>query len=194
GVDSLVVAAVQVRPEVGALALGLTSRAGGLASTAVLKSGAPYAAAEAGRPGVWPFATSALPGGQRRTTARLVQADALPASVDLGPLLPLPAGMSADAASRTVALGQPAWDAVAAAGAGLGRAVLRSAQGRHVVYFAVAAGQAALRVPDAPTGLTGDPASDPASTLELQAIELAGGASALEALDLHGPNLSGLPA
>ena len=102
--------------------------------------------------------------------------------------------MSADAASRMVTLGQPAWDAVAAAGAGLGRAVLRSAQGRHVVYFEIAPGQAALRVPDAPSGLAGDPASDPASTLELQAIELSGGATALEALDLRGPNLSELPA
>jgi hypothetical protein len=194
GVDSLVVAAVQARPDVGALVLGLTSRVGGLASTTVLKSGAPYAVAEAGRPGLWAFATSAVPGGQRRTTGRLVQADALPVSADLGPLLPLPAGMSADAASRTVALGQPAWDAVAAAGANLGRAVLRSAQGRHVVYFAIAPGQATLRVPDGPSGLVGDPAGDPSSRLELQAIELAGGASALEALDLQGPNLSELPA
>lgn len=194
GVDSLVVAAVQARPDVGALVLGLSSRAGGAASSLVLKSGAPYDAAEVGRPGLWAFATSAAPGGGRRTTARLLLADALPVSADLGPLLPLPAGMSADAASRTVSVGQPAWDAVAAAGASLGRAVLRSAQGRHVVYFAVASGQAAIRVPDAPAGLTGDPASDPAAALELQAIELSGGVSALDALDLRGPNLSELPA
>jgi len=194
GVDSLVVAAVQARPDVGALVLGLTSRAGGVPSPAVLKSGAPYDAAEAGRPGLWAFATSALPGGGRRTTARLLLADALPVSADLGPLLPLPAGMSADAAARTVSLGQPAWDAVAVAGASLGRAVLRSAQGRHVVYFAVAPGQTAIRVPDAPSGLAGDPASDPSAALELQAIELSGGVSALDALDLRGPNLSELPA
>ncbi|HZN94271.1 MAG TPA: hypothetical protein VFB81_16270, partial [Myxococcales bacterium] len=196
GVDSVVVAAVQARPDVGALVLGLTSRAGGAASTAVLRSGAPYGAAEAGRPGLWLFATSALPGGQRRTTARLLAADALPVSADLGPLLPLPAGMSRDAAARTLSPGQPAWDAVAAAvgGAGLGRAVLRSGQGRVMVYFEIAAGQAVVRVPDPPSGLAGDPASDPASVLELQAIELAGGVSAVEALDLRGVNLSELPA
>src|SRR6185295_737795 len=127
--------------DVGALVLGLTSRSGGAAAAAVLKSGAPYDAAEAGRPGLWAFATSALPGGGRRTTARLLLADALPVSADLGPLLPLPAGMSVDPAARTVSVGQPAWDAVAAAGASLGRAVLRSAQGRHVVYFEVTSGQ-----------------------------------------------------
>ena len=194
GVDSLVVAAVQARADVGALVLGLTSRSGGAAAAAVLKSGAPYDAAEAGRPGLWAFATSALPGGGRRTTARLLLADALPVSADLGPLLPLPAGMSVDPAARTVSVGQPAWDAVAAAGASLGRAVLRSAQGRHVVYFEVTSGQGAIRVPDAPSGLAGDPASDPAVGLELQAMELAGGVSAGDALDLRGPNLSELPA
>jgi hypothetical protein len=124
----------------------------------------------------------------------LLLADALPVSADLGPLLPLPAGMAFDAAARSVSPGQPAWDAVIGAGAALGRAVLRSAQGRHVVYFAAASGQTAVRVPDSPSGLAGDPASDPAASLELQAVELSGGVTAQDALDLRGANLSGLPA
>jgi hypothetical protein len=193
GVESLVLAAVQARPDVGALVLGLGSRTGIAPSTSVLRSGAPYGSAEAGRPGLWIFATSALPGGQRRTTAQLVQGDVLPVSATLGPLLPLPAGMSLDAAARRIALGQPAWDAVAGAGASLGRAVIRSGRERHVVYFAIAAGAASLRVPDPPAGAPGDPAGDPASTLELQAMELTAGVSVTGALDLEAPNLGDLP-
>jgi len=83
---------------------------------------------------------------------------------------------------------------VAGAGAALGRAVLTSGVGRSAVYFEIAAGQVALRVPDPPSGAPADPASDPSSALELHAMELAGGITAGEALDLRGPNLGDLPA
>jgi hypothetical protein len=192
GLGSVVTAAVQVRGDVGPLMLGLSSRQGATAGTVILRSGAPYAAAEGGEPGVWAFATSAT--APRRTTGRLLRFAATPALVDVGPWLPVPVGTSYSVPERRIALAQPAWGDLAAAGAELGRAVLTSSAGRHVLYFEIRGADPFARVPDGPSAAAAvDPAGQAGALLELTAVDLTAGVTAAGALDLQGLNLGDLP-
>ncbi len=198
GLDTAVVAAVELSPEAGLVPMGLASRTGGTAQPdgtrpvppVVLRSGAPYGGAEVGTPGLWALATAANSGAS--VSGHIVRGATLPTRVSVPAFLPLPTA-SYTSGSRTFTPSPANWSALAGAGAGLVRVTLTGAQGRHVVFFALDAGGGALRVPDAPAGADVDPAGLTGATLEVAALKLAEGLSAEGVLDTPGVNLLQLP-
>jgi len=70
---------------------------------------------------------------------------------------------------------------------------LTGARGRHVVYLALEATGAPLRLPDSPPGADTDPAGQPGVSLEIAALQLSEGLSAEGLLDAPGVNLLQLP-
>lgn len=198
GLDTAVIAAVEVAPEAGLMPMGLASSTGGApqpdgtrpVAPVLLRSGAPYGGAEAGTPGVWVLATSATSGAS--VSGSIVQGAPLPTRVTVPAFLPLPAATYSPAA-RTLTPSPANWSALAGAGAGLTRVTLTGTQGRHVVYAALEASGGPLRVPEAPAGAATDPAGQPGVSLEVTALRLTGGMSAEAMLDTSGVNLLHLP-
>lgn len=198
GLDTALVAAVELSPEAGLVPLGLASRAGGAlqpdgtrpVQPVLLRSGAPYGGAEVGTPGVWALATSALSGAS--VSGHIVRGSPLPPRVSVPPFLPLPTA-SYTPAERTVTPSPESWSALAGAGAGLVRVTLTGPQGRHVVFFALDANGGPLRVPDAPAGAGADPAGLTGVSLEVAAMRFSEGLSFEGMLDAPGVNLLQLP-
>ncbi len=198
GLDTAVVAAVELSPEAGLVPMGLASRTGGTAQPdgtrpvqpVVLRSGAPYGGAEVGTPGLWALATAANSGAS--VSGHIVRGATLPTRVSVPAFLPLPTA-SYTSGSRTFTPSPTSWSELAGAGAGLVRVTLTGAQGRHVVFFALDASGGAIRVPDAPAGADADPAGLTGASLEVAALKLAEGLSAEGALDTPGVNLLQLP-
>jgi hypothetical protein len=198
GLDTAVVAAVELSPEAGLMPLGLASRAAGAAQPdgtrpvppVLLRSGAPYGGAEGGTPGVWAFATSAASGAS--VSGSIVRAPTLPTRVSVPTFLPLPTAAYTPA-SRTLTPSPASWSALATAGAGLVRVTLTGAQGRHVVFFALEAGGGVVQVPDSPAGANADPAGQTGASLEVVALRLSERLSAEGLLDAPGVNLLQLP-
>ena len=197
GLDTAVVAAVELSPEAGLVPLGLASRAGGAplpdgtrpVAPVLLRSGAPYGGAEAGSPGLWTFATSSLSAAS--VSGSVVRAPSLPVSLQAPDFLPLPTA-AYTAASRTLTPSAASWRALSDAGVGLVRVTLTGARSRHVVFLPVAPEGSAVRVPDAPGGAGADPASQAGVTLEVTALRLIRGISVEQLLDAPGENLTGL--
>lgn len=196
--DSVVVSVVQVQPQTGVLPLGFSSRLAGPVGTGgtrpvepvLMRSGAPYGGLELGQTGIWALAFGASnPGG---LTARLTRSAVLPTRALLPPFLPLPRDASYTPSTRTLSPGQPAWSSVYSSGADLARAVLTGTEGRHVVYFALAANQASIEVPVGPTVPGVDPATQTAAKLQLTALDLSSVVTAEEIFTLGGANLWGL--
>lgn len=204
--DTVVLTAVETLDEGGAVPLGFSSRNAGPADPqsgmrpvepVLLRSGAPYAGAELGRPGILAMAVAGGAQSQSASpsnaTARLSRDGRLPTRVTLPPFLPLASGSSYTPATRTLTTAQPQWNAVVSAGASLGRVDITGSKARHVVWFPAASSQTALQVPlPAPTLRPVDPASEPARTVEIIAIALQGGGGAEDAFALSGANLSSL--
>ncbi|KFA92304.1 hypothetical protein Q664_16345 [Archangium violaceum Cb vi76] len=198
GFDTAVIAAVELSSEAGVMPVGLASQTAGAAQPdgsrpvppVLLRSGAPYGGAEAGTPGVWAFAASATSGAS--VSGSIVRAASLPTRVSVPTFLPLPTA-AYTSASRTLTPSVTSWNALAGAGAGLARVTLTGAQGRHVVFFALVSGGAAIRVPDSPTGASADPAGETGVSLEIAALRLAPGVSAEGLLDTPGVNLLQFP-
>ncbi|MCY1077728.1 hypothetical protein [Archangium lansingense] len=198
GLDTAVVAAVELSPEAGLMPLGLASQTAGAAQPdgtrpvppVLLRSGAPYGGAEASTPGVWIFATSSTSGAS--VSGSIIRAPSLPTRASMPGFLPLPTA-SYTPASRTLTPSPASWSALAGRGVGLARVTLTGAQGRHVVFFALEASGGAIRVPDAPAGATADPAGQTGVALEVTALRLSSGLSAEGLLDAPGVNLLQLP-
>ncbi|PTL85425.1 hypothetical protein DAT35_01515 [Vitiosangium sp. GDMCC 1.1324] len=198
GLDTAVVAAVELSPEAGLMPLGLASRTAGAAQPdgtrpvqpVLLRSGAPYGGAEVGSPGVWVFATSATLGTS--VSGRIVRATTLPTRVAPEPFLPVPTA-SYTPASRTFTPSAASWSALAGQGVGLVRVTLTGARGRHVVFLSLDASGGALHVPESPAGADVDPAGQAGVSLEVAALRLAEGLSAEGLLDAPGVNLLQLP-
>ncbi len=203
GFDNVVLAAVELTGESGLTPLGFASRAAGAPGTGgarpvspvTLRSGAPYGGLEAGTPGIWSIAVRLGQGGavnvEGNVSARLTQSAILPPRVVVAPFLPVATGSSWSINERSVLPGQPAWNNLASAGAGLARVVLTGTKDRHVIYFALDGSQSGLRIPDSPAGAATDPAAQPTSSLDVVALALMG-TSAAQALDLAGVNLTNL--
>jgi hypothetical protein len=198
GFDTAVAAAVELSPEAGLMPLGLASQAAGAAlpdgtrpvQPVLLRSGAPYGGAEVGTPGVWVLATSGTSGAS--VSGSIVRAPSLPTRVSVPAFLPVPTAAYTPA-SRTLTPSPASWSNLAGAGAGLARVTLTGAQGRHVVFFALEAGGAAVRVPDSPAGAGTDPAGETGVSLEVAALRLSPGVSAEGLLDAPGVNLLQFP-
>ncbi|MGZ3457095.1 MAG: hypothetical protein ACXU86_01180 [Archangium sp.] len=198
GLDTAVIAAVELSPEAGLMPLGLASRTGGAVQPdgtrpvqpVLLRSGAPYGGAEVGTPGVWAFATSATSGAS--VSGWIVRGPTLPTFVSVPAFLPVPTAAYTPA-SRTLTPSTASWSALAGAGAGLARVTLTGAQGRHVVFFALEPSGGVLRVPDSPAGADADPAGQAGAALEVTALRLSEGLSAEGLLDAPGVNLLELP-
>ncbi|WP_375765346.1 hypothetical protein NR798_26910 [Archangium gephyra] len=198
GLDTAVVAAVELSPEAGLMPLGLASQTAGAAQPdgtrpvppVLLRSGAPYGGAEVGTPGVWVLATSAASGAS--VSGSIVRAPSLPTRVSVPAFLPVPTAAYTPA-SRTLTPSPASWSTLAGAGAGLARVTLTGAQGRHVVFFALEASGGAVRVPDSPAGAGADPAGQPGVSLEVAALRLSSGISAEGLLDAPGVNLLQFP-
>jgi len=199
GLDTAVVAAVELSEEAGVVPLGLTSRTAGATQpdgtrpvgSVLLRSGAPYGGAEVGRPGVWALATSAN-AGTGTVSGWLFRGDVLPARVEVPPLLPLPQAAYSPS-SRTLAPDPTSWSALGQAGVGLVRLTLTGARGRHVVYLPLDSSQASFPVPESPSGAEGDPAAQPGVSLEVVALRLTSGNPVEGLLDASGTNLLQLP-
>jgi hypothetical protein len=199
GLDTAVVAAVELSEEAGVVPLGLTSRTAGAAQpdgtrpvgSVLLRSGAPYGGAEVGRPGVWALATSAN-AGTGAVSGWLLGGEVLPARVEVPPLLPLPLATYTPS-SRTFEPAPANWSALGQAGVGLVRLTLTGARGRHVVYLPLDSSQVSFPVPESPSGAEGDPAAQSGVSLEVVALRLASGNPAEGLLDASGTNLLQLP-
>jgi hypothetical protein len=203
GLDTAVLAAVEGTAASGLIPLGLSSRAGGAPAedgtrpvgSVVLRSGAPYGGVETGRPGVWVTAATFGGGGTAASgnlSARLSRGTSLPARVVLPPFLPIPEGASYNLFTRVFSPGQPGWNALASAGATVGRLTLTGTESRHLVYFGLEGGQTALTVPESPPGAAIDAASQ-STGLEITGFGLPVGMSWDSLLDLQGANLTQLP-
>jgi hypothetical protein len=198
GLDTAVVAAVELSSEAGLVPVGLASRTGGAPQAdgtrpvqpVLLRSGAPYGGAEVGSPGVWVLATSATSGAS--VSGSIVRGPTLPTRVSVPAFLPIPAATYTPV-DRTFTPSTASWSALAGAGAGLARVTLTGSQDRHVVFFALAPGGGTLRIPDSPVGAMTDPASQTGVSLEVAAMRLAGGLSAEGMLEAPGVNLLHLP-
>ncbi|QRN93303.1 hypothetical protein JRI60_29385 [Archangium violaceum] len=198
GLDTAVIAAVELSPEAGLVPMGLASRTGGTVQPdgtrpvqpVLLRSGAPYGGAEGDTPGVWALATSATSGAS--VSGRIVRGPTLPTRVSMPEFLPLPTA-SYTPASRTFTPSVASWSALAGKGARLVRVTLTGPRGRHVVYLALEASGGALRVPDSPAGADTDPAGQTGVILEVAALRPAEGRSAEDLLDAPGVNLLQLP-
>jgi hypothetical protein len=198
GLDTVVVAAVELSAEAGLVPMGLASRTGGAplpdgtrpVQPVLLRSGAPYGGAEVGTPGVWALATSATSGAS--VSGRIVRGSPLPTRVSIPPFLPHPTAAYTPS-DRTLLPSGASWSALAGAGAGLVRVTLTGPQGRHVVFFPLEASAGSLRVPDAPGGADTDPAGLTGASLEVAAMRLSEGLSAEGVLDAPGVNLLQLP-
>ncbi len=205
GFDNVIVSAVEVTPELGLTPLGFSSRAAGApgaggarpVANVNLRSGAPYAGLEAGSPGIWAIAAGLGTGAvnvEGNVSARLTQGALLPTRVVIAPFLPLATGSTYSVTTRTFLPGQPAWNGLASAGAGLARVVLTGSANRHVIYLALEGSMTGLRVPESPAGAGADPAAQPTSSLDVVAVDLAGNLTAAGLMDLAGANLTLLPA
>ena len=143
---------------------------------------------EAGQLGVWVTASSNVSGAVN-ASARLSRYDTLPSQVVVPAFLPLPLGSTFDSSTRTFSPGQPAWNALASAGASLGKVILTGTENRHSVYFAISGSQTALRVPVLSSGPGVDPAGETGVRLDVHGFDLGGAASGAELLTPAGPNL-----
>lgn len=202
--DTAVLTAVETTGEAGLVPLGFSSRVAGQpledgtrpVEPVVLRSGAPYAGAEAGQPGIFALAlqgTSQRPDGRGNVSGRLTRSAELPLRVVLPPFLPLATGSTYASAARTLTTAQPAWNALASAGATLGRVTVTGSSTRHVVWFPLSGSQTGLRLPEAPASSAAvDPASEMLAEVEIAAMELSAGMTAEEAVDATGPHLNRL--
>lgn len=202
--DTVVLTAVEATPEGGLIPLGFSSRAAGAplqdgtrpVAPVVLRSGAPYAGAEAGEPGVFALAVQSATqasGARTPVSGRLTRGPRLPPSVALAPFLPLASGSSYESASRTLVTAQPQWNSLAAAGASLGRLTLTGASTVHVIWFPLSASQTAVSVPEVVAGLAAqDPAAEALSAQEIVVVALASGVSAESGFDTPGERLDRL--
>lgn len=193
--DTVIIAAAEVDADTGLIPIGFSSVAAGPAGpdgtrtvpAVVLRSGTPYGGLELSTPGIWAL------GGNAQGTAysgRLTRGATLPVKVLVAPFLPVPSNPSYQVAGRSFAPGQPQWASVYSSGGELARVSLTGSQQRHVLYFAIAAGQTTVAVPVAPSGPGTDPASQGTAKLEVVAVDLANGTTPDEVFSLKGINLS----
>ncbi len=203
GLDTVIVTAIEDSEETGALPVGFSSRtAGAVAANGtravaplLLRSGAPYGGAEVSRPGIWAWATTLTPGSSgfsvsANVSARITRADALPSRVVVAPFLPFAEASGYAPSSRVFSPAQPAWNALASAGAGLARLELTGTEGRHRVYFALTGAQTSVDVPEGPLAPGVDPAGEASVRAVVVGLELSAGVTLDDAFSLAGPALA----
>ncbi len=192
--DNVLVASTLGDAQAGLLPTGFASRtadaAGALGTRTiqpvVVRGGAAHNGTEHAQPGLWVLASDAA---GTSFSARLVRQSHLNA-VQTAPLLPSPADASWDVLTGTFQLGQPAWSALYASGAELGRVSLTGTETRHVVYFELRNGQHALAWPSAPDGAAGiDPTTQPEVRFEVVAVDLTDGITPQNLFETRGVTL-----
>jgi hypothetical protein len=192
--DTVLVSPTLFDARAGMLPIGFASRTPGQPGPdglrpvhpVTVRGGSPYGGLEIADYGVWTLAANAAGSA---TSARLNRLSPLPPRVLVTPLLPALADASFAPGSRTLNPGQPAWASAYSTGAEVARASLTGTDTRHVVYFAMTTGQAAVPWPLAPVGPGQDPAAQATSRLELVAVDLAAGVTVSALLDAQGVNL-----
>lgn len=178
GLDTVLLAAVEVDPQAGMLPVGFASRTagqGGQPESVTLRSGAPYDAVTLGQPGLWALASNAA---GTTSSGRLSRGPSLPEQAQVANFLPALADASYAPATRTFQPGQPTWASVYSAGGRLARVSLTGATTRHVIWFAMSGAQTQVPWPVCPDGPGGDPAAEIDARLEVVALELRAGLTA----------------
>jgi hypothetical protein len=194
----VVLVAIQLSPEGGAVPTGFASKTAGMPGTdgtrpvgsVVLRGGPPYGGLETSTPGVWVIAANASGGS---SSARISQAPTLSPRTLLAPLLPVPEGSSFSPAARTFNPGQPQWSSAYSTGAELARISITGSQTQHTLYFATQGGQSSIAVPPLPMGPGKDPATEVQVALDVVMIDLSSTVQGPDdAYTLAGANLGSL--
>lgn len=193
--DTLLVASALFDERAGMLPTGFASRTPGQPGSdglravdpVVVRGAAPYNGLELATPGIWALAGNAA---GTVSSGRLLKAPLLATKVLVTPFLPALAEASYTPGNRTLNPGQPAWASAYSTGGELGRAALTGTDTRHVIYFPMAMGQAAVAWPSSPTGPGQDPTTQAMTRLELVAVDLVSGVTLDQLFDSAGVNLA----